>query len=382
MDDTLLPGFDGEPSYLAQPGAPFAGAQPKVKVQGGIPQLPAWLTDSKGVCGNAPRDSVLRLIDRYLGVSWASTNAAARITALGELYFLTDHWLKKYLTEGNADARARCPAVFKLFKRVVDELCASREYKVNYLPELIARIWGRTLAPHGRTADTQGVNGSGLPSGVRHLSRGDREKYRLVFQNGLAYQFTWWQPGPYKLVLAESARVGWTGGRAASSPQAIESGFAGFALSMGPETGTAKHHRCAHARDSFDSSYAANDTVLCTGTLSIRRGRVEAIGSGGGNYQPALEHLVNVIQTLLTYGVPPQTIRVRAVANSWARDIDKRGTCRIEIPGDELLKRRASALGMTLAGGMNLENLRGRGCTDCGLGGLFPTVALFPKGVS
>jgi hypothetical protein len=311
-----------------------------------IPSLSRWQADS----GPAKRDWVLRLIDRYLyeyhhKKAWKEKWTA--VSVLGQLYFLADHWLREAPIRSTV-TQMRGPWVRELFEAVVDNLCFFLDCKVNYLPELIELHWGRILTVGGYYVDNQNVSRRGmlpqhiprslLPTVADYLTAAEREKYRLIFENGVAYQTTWAAPH-FKRIPAESRLVGWTAG-SYSAPEMMESGFAGFAMSMGRDIYMARHHGNYKRHNFYHSSYLAGGTVLCTGSMKIVHGHVLAIKNDSGHYRPTLEHLVNVLQALEMYRVPPRQIRVIAVANSWKLPNGRSGP-RTEMWGDEFLRNRA-----------------------------------------
>jgi hypothetical protein len=278
-----------------------------------IPSLLDWQLSSSAGGGGTPRDGVLGLIDRYLNAYYHSSDPWEKVSILGQLYFLTDRWLR----EARVRRDPREPGVLELFIAVVDNLCYLLDCTVNYLPTLIEQYWGRILTKHGYDLDNRGIPRGGLPTVADYLTAAEREKYRLIFNNGLAYQSTWWAVPPYSLELAESNMIGWTDARGPRAPQMMETGFAGFAMSMGRDIFMATHHGSYNKDNFFHSSYLAGGTVLCTGTILIERGRVRAIKNDSGHYRPTLEHLMNVVHALGMYGVPPSTLTVIAVAGSW-----------------------------------------------------------------
>jgi hypothetical protein len=331
-----------------------------------IPSLSRWLDDSN--CGGghpATRDWVLRLIDRYLCAfhhrrDWENWWEAVSI--LGQLYFLTDHWLRESPAPHSKINQKREPWVRELFEAVVDNLCFLLDCKVNYLPEMIELYWGRILTDGGYYTDNQNPSGRGilprhiprsmLPTVADYLTAAEREKYRLIFCDGLAYQTTWWKEKPFRRIPAESKVVGWTDAEGPHAWQTMEErekmkkgrmmedGFAGFALSMGRDFYIATHHRNYARHNFYHSSYLAGGTVLCTGSMKIVHGHVLAIKNDSGHYRPTLEHLVSVLQALEMYRVPPRQVRVIVTANSWKLPNGRSGP-RTEMWGDELLHRRA-----------------------------------------
>jgi hypothetical protein len=349
------------------------------------------MTDSQGGNANPPRDALLRHIDDYLRTYWMKTDTWERVSILGELYFLTDCWLKtvqhgqshagaslrspaapsgwlKTVQQGPRHAifSARQPVVLKLFRSVVDALCFLLDCKVNYLPQRIEETWGRMLTPHGYNLDNLLTTPGAIPTTTEYLSSTEREKYRLAFRDGKAFQKTWWDP-PIRWVPADSARVHWHYGPKVpdTTPPMFDRGFAGFALSMGREFYMATHYggfEDPRARLNFyHSAYLSGDAVLCTGSMLIDNGEVKAIKNDSGHYKPRLEHLVNIVQALGMYGIAPYKVKVFAVAHSWQEDDGSDGPYEFEIAGDQLLRWRSGALGTRLRAEANERNMRACG---------------------
>jgi hypothetical protein len=236
------------------------------------------------------------------------------------------------------------------------------------LPQALEEWWGRALTEHGYAVDNATWQQKGgkwvprprkpeeigkFPDVAKYLSRAELENYRLRFDNGLAYMRSRTDAG--KWVLANSDGVGWSCGDK-TLPAMMDKGYAGFALSMGRELFMA-HHRGSFDKDNFfHSSYMAGDSVLCTGTMKIVNGRVKAIRNDSGHYQPTVDHLVNVVQTLAMHGVKPADVTVRAVPYSW-KDKGVVQTTELKRQGDELLRSRNNGSGLYARMEANAQNV-------------------------
>jgi hypothetical protein len=195
-----------------------------------------------------------------------------------------------------------------------------------------------------------------FPDVAQYLSRAELENYRLRFDNGLASMRSRTDPG--KWVLANSDGIGWSCGDK-TLPAMMDKGYAGFALSMGRELFMA-HHRGSFDKDNFfHSSYLSGESVLCTGTIKIVNGRVKAIRNDSGHYQPTVDHLVNVVQTLAMHGVNPADVTVRAVPYSW-KDKGVLQTTELRRQGDELLRSRNNGGGLYARMEANAKNIDDR----------------------
>lgn len=295
-----------------------------------------------------------------------------RLALLGQLYFVSDHWLK--IASKTPDVgvyKLTLPAVTPLFLTVVDKLCKAFRCSPNVLPQALEEWWGRALTEHGYAVDNalwqlQGTKWvprppradevGKFPDVAQYLSRAEVENYRLRFDNGLAYMRSRTDAG--KWVLAHSEAIGWSCGDK-TLPAMMDKGYAGFALSMGRELFMA-HHRGSFDKDNFfHSSYLSGNSVLCTGTLKIVNGRVKAIRNDSGHYQPTLDHLVNVLQTLAMHGVKPADVTVRAVPLSWkVKGVVQ--TTELRRQGDELLRERNNGYGLHARMEANAQNIAHR----------------------
>lgn len=346
-----LPGSHFQSGYQGVVGAPTE-----------VPDSGAWLT-STGGSSQSPRDTILKLLDESVAAYHSCSNHWDKLAVLGRLYFLTDAWLKYAKANQNPLTKQREGAVNNLFLAVVDRLCFRFKCTVNLLPQRLEECWGRVLTKHGHDVDTQQTATGGIPKIVDYLDRAQAEKYRLVFMRGRAYQKTWWKapPDDTAFVLAESSRVGWEDGRGKTAPQMMDPGYAGFALSMGREIFMAHHRGSFWEHNFFHSSYLSGDTVLCTGTMRIERGVVLGIKNDSGHYQPTLEHLLNVVETLQMNGFPPRTIKVTAVGYSW---VDSSGVQQSQprvMTGEELMQNRGGGWGLYQRLQANDANVQQRG---------------------
>jgi hypothetical protein len=323
-----------------------------------IPPLNIWLKDT----GTWPRDNILKLLDESVGAYYTCLKHWDKLAVLGRLYFLTNGWLDFAKANKNPATTAREPVVNNLFLAVVDRLCFRFDCAVNVLPQKLEDCWGRVLTPHGHEIDTKHAATGALPVIADYLDRAEVEKYRLIFVNGLASQRTWWKnpPDDARTELAESSRVGWEYGRADLDPM-MGPDYAGFAMSMSRQIFMAHHRGCFRKHNFFHSSYLSGDSVLCTGTMLIRKGRVLAIKNDSGHYQPTLEHLLNVVEALQMYGFSPVNITVTAVKGSWKYDNGAPGDYEIESDGQELLNWRGSGATLQNRTKANQANIKARG---------------------
>jgi hypothetical protein len=83
-------------------------------------------------------------------------------------------------------------------------------------------------------------------------------------------------------------------------------GHAGFVLSMGGDFFMGQHGiggKINEEKNVYHSSYTAGRAVRCSGTWKVENGVVKEISDSSGHYKPNLNHMINALETLKTYGV-------------------------------------------------------------------------------
>jgi hypothetical protein len=303
-----------------------------------LPSIQAW-RDALQRGGAPPGDRALNLIATYLGTYWQERDDWDQLALLGQLYFLTDNWLKAAGVNSHLAAQSAVQkAVLKLFGAVVNELCKCIACSVNRLPQMLESIWGRVMTPDGRRTDGwTGVSPGQTPTVAKYLSRAEAEKYRLIFDDlGRAQQLTWWNgKPPWELRLANSAP--WRGA-AAPGFREMNVGFAGYVLSMGREFYMTRHRNgFKDGKDFYHSSYLAGDPVLCAGTIEIVNGRVLTVTNESGHFRPTVHHLLEVVQALQMHGVTPASFEVSAMRGSWDPKPGQSGQGSLVLRGDRFL---------------------------------------------
>jgi hypothetical protein len=339
-----------------------------------LPKVTAWEAQV-GVfkATHAPIRTLCEYLRAYHDRSGTDVSSGwDRLALMGQLFFVTDHWLKMASKSPDVGVyKLTTPPVTSLFLTVVDKLCKAFQCSPNVLPQALEEWWGRALTEHGYTVDNALWQQQGhtwvprprkpeevgkFPDVAQYLSRAEVENYRLRFDNGLAYMRSRSDPGRW--VLAHSESIGWSCGDK-TLPAMMDKGYAGFALSMGRELFMA-HHRGSFDKDNFfHSSYLSGESVLCTGTIKIVNGRVKAIRNDSGHYQPTVDHLLNVLQTLAMHGVKPADVTVRAVPYSW-KDKGVVQTTELRRQGDELLRARNNGGGLYARMEANAQNIAHR----------------------
>jgi hypothetical protein len=316
------------------------GYQPVSRTNGLLPQPQEWLKYLH-IRNELKGDRRLVLIRDFLAAYHHTRDQWRQLSALGQIYFLADHWMKNQPRGSQKDPY---PTVHRIFRETVDKMCMALDCGVNVLPTKLEEYWGALPSYFGFSVDRRIQNGGQVkpgapPKAAEYLDRAEADKYRLRFIDGVAYQVPWWRTAPpFDLVVAESNTA--EPSFPPNSQPALDHkpGFAGFILSMDREIYIARHAFGRGRRGFFHSAYTGGCSVLCAGFILIQGGAVKAVTNASGHYMPAIQCLTNVIQTLQMYGVVPHTVQVTAVAYSWKNQDGSPGTYDVSAKGDKLLK--------------------------------------------
>ena len=263
-----------------------------------IPTHAKWLKDSSVRLSKRSKDTVLTKIDYFVNFYHCvptdnlTEKKHCQNDIAGELYFLTDYWLKSFKsTPGMSKGREK--AVQKLYSCVVHHLCKIfGGCAIATLPQKLEIFFGRKMTAHGEKIDTVGNN-------AKYLSRAQSEAYRLHFRKGRAYQ---WRNG--KLVIADTTKNG-----------DCFFGFANFVMSMQRDIYTKPQHVAESPpgknENFYHSSYLNGDAVLCAGSIKIEKGFIKVINTDSGHYQPTDSHLINALRALEMHGIQTDDIEVQ-----------------------------------------------------------------------
>jgi hypothetical protein len=240
-----------------------------------------------------------------------------RLYLRADLYMTTTYWLENRFESEAPDAYH---AVRELNGLVHAKLCRNYGVGAAKLPMELRRRFGKEIE--------SGPGASDRKYPTYYLDIAQREKYRIVFNNGVAYQYPWWLPDldpdvvnfAHSLVPAESSHAieqqfieahEWVKKNDPRSLHLVPLKPVGnFVIGMNREMYIGKHQ----SRDSmftgenvqkgfFHSSYLSGDTVLCAGGIYIEKGRIRAVSNSSGHYQPDARYMLNTIECLLMHGV-------------------------------------------------------------------------------
>ncbi|TKC87732.1 hypothetical protein FAZ69_15705 [Trinickia terrae] len=269
-------------------------------------------TDLKFVIsGRRVEDRILNNIDSLLDLfhgleseSDAGVKKAARINVLGRLYFATDRWLKIADQGSNPTVNPRRrPAVFALYKLIVDRIKSDAGVNESVMPSWLVKTFGKDMVEHGVHVDL-------VTDSARYLSEQEREKYKIVFKGGLAYQQKWWEDSA-ALILADTEIRNHND----VVNKVISNLFGGYVVSMSGDFYSGPHVPAAEKSNNgrYHSSYFSGGSVLCAGEIRIRNGVVTHINDKSGHYRPDSSNLARAVEALETQGVNIKNILVKAL---------------------------------------------------------------------
>ncbi len=332
------------PLLISDPTDPRPmGYQPVPRTQGFLPTPEDWMKFIR-VKNENRGDKRLILIRDYLrALHQADRDEWRRLSALGQMYFLADHWLKNQHPGSHKDPY---PQVHRLFREVADMMCLQLKCAVNTLPSVLEDYWG-CLPTFEWFAVDRGIWGNGRkvkpgsqPNVGKYLQRAELEKYRLIFKKGVAWQVPWWRPAPpYDLVRADSRPAACSFPPDSRNAREADPGFAGFVLSMDREFYVAHHYYGDDRKGLYHSAYTRGNPVLCAGTIYMDEGVVRVVKNASGHYMPPVESLTNVLDALVMHGIAAHTVKVVAVAKSWKRRDGSTGQHDVECWGSDFLTK-------------------------------------------
>lgn len=288
------------------------------------PTLDQWKKDSSVSLATRSDDALLTRIDTLIDEYHKAADAMVKATLRVDLYFTLDYWLKAYKTTKGMN-KGREPAVYGLYKYIVDRLCEFFACQVNILPRELELHFGKRLTFHGEKRDIQ-------QEFATYLTRAQVAKYRITFKAGRAYMYVWPGKGKEldgreKTVLKEGRlKVVKADSSTASNPGVFgkDASWGGFAMSMGRELYMARHH-CGEGKagpgengNFYHSSYLGGDAVMCAGTMRIVDGLITDVANDSGHYQPTSDSFVALLEALRMHGVAVDQIRVHAmIPGTW-----------------------------------------------------------------
>jgi hypothetical protein len=313
-----------------------------------MPTLDQWRRDSSVTLAVRSHDVVLTNIDKLIEEFQGSNDGFVKLATACQLFFALDYWLKEYPKTASMD-KGRAPAIEALYKFVAaNYLCDRLKCTINTLPRELELLFGRELTGHGRVIDH-------ADGAANYMSPLEAARYKLVFRQGLVYQFPWWNRNSPRnaLELADSSH--------ASSRAHVERGpnaqlfrtFGFFTMSMSRDIYMAEHYVAAdpvwdgdgelvmlQTKGIYHSSYLSGVAAMFAGSMLIQAGRIRAIRSDSGHYQPADVNTAALLRTLTMHGIPINQIDVYDYAGNL--DIDGASFMADNGGWAQILQQRAS----------------------------------------
>jgi hypothetical protein len=240
-----------------------------------------------------------------------------------DLYLATEIWLKHHPAQG-LNHGGHQQQRYETFHRAVDDLhgvakyllCKSLNAKPNNLERKIETTFGRKVGPVQAQGDMEQLE----TNSMYYLKQLQREKCRLVFNNGRAFRYPYELPDldsethgdHHQLVLADTDVVGEI--YQVIDGQVLRGDAAGFVLGHDREFYVAVHVEAdilGEGTKSFKhSSYFSGANVLFAGAIIIKKGYVTYVGIGSGHYKPSRLQLLHCLQALVAHGVSLKDVKV------------------------------------------------------------------------
>jgi hypothetical protein len=252
-----------------------------------MPSLAVWKKDSFVGTGLFPRradDLCLMRIDELLDL-YPQSQGGQGLYITAEIFFTTMWWINNFKTQGSKMDERRRPAILRL------NLCAANQVAELLAPCSIGEVtsklkamYGTGMSKHGKKTDRK--------QKPYYLGVLEREKYRVIFRNGLAYrlQQSWGQEPAVKRV--DTSRFDLDGDRKGTGFVMTLSG-AFYVADLGP---MAEFTGGNNVR--FHSCLRGGEPILSAGTVSVVRGRITRIKNDSGHYEPVDESLAQVLRKL------------------------------------------------------------------------------------
>ena len=290
-----------------------------------MPSLAEWKKDSAVGTALWPRradDLCLVRIDELVDL-YEPGQGGQVLYITAEIFFTTMWWVNNFKTQGAKMDERRRPAILRL------NLCAANQVAVLLAPCSVGEVasklkamYGTGMSKHGKKLDRKQT--------PYYLSVLEREKYRVIFRNGLAYrlQQAWGKEPEVKRVDTKHSDIG--GDRKGMGFVMTLSG-AFYLADLGA---MAEFTGGNNVR--FHSCFRGGEPILCAGTASVVRGRIIRIKNDSGHYQPVDQSLAHVLRKLQFSGVDLSKIEVHR--EEWKQGEEDRYITPTAYSGDWFLR--------------------------------------------
>lgn len=262
-----------------------------------LPTVQAWKKDSS--VGNlfTPKrrnDPTLLRIDRMVKSLNKQQAAGPYAYKLGGLFSTTMYWNNNYKYNRQMEAGRR-DAIMKLNLFTGNQLARLHNCGLGGLAFKLQELYGKSMDQYGVDLDGAG----GVDGG--YMSPDKRERYRVVFRNGLAHRFS------TKLSAKPNMALKLIHTPDAPGDTAREG--SGFVFSLSNELFVGAFGM-GNIGPTYHSSFMGGRPVKCAGMIIIEHGVVTQIRNDSGHYRPSDESLAQVLRHLKTIGADISKITV------------------------------------------------------------------------
>lgn len=276
-----------------------------------LPTVSQWKKDSS--VGNlfTPKrsaDPTLLRIDRMVNSLNQPQSAGEYAYKLGGLFFTTMYWNNNHKINTRMDSGRR-DSILRLNLWAGNKLGQIHQCGVGGVAMKLHDIYGKSMDEHGITTDGPGGQNA------NYLNALQRERFRVIFRNGLAYRFSTKLSTNPNTVLTpwdttdfyEADQVNTE--KATGKVTYIQKGEGiSFVFSMSHELFVG--HIRGIGSLSYHSSFMGGATVQCAGSIAIKQGVITRLKNDSGHYKPKDEALAQVLRHLKTVGVNINKITV------------------------------------------------------------------------
>lgn len=254
-----------------------------------IPALQHWTKDRAGLASNKSQpDRVLERIDDLVKSYGRTKNSAKHSYLLGELYFSTKYWIrnvKPALTQ-----KQQAAPVHALFDCVERRLARLFKCDLRMVGAKLQKYYCCCENAHGIFCDEYDIPHS-------FDVRGETEKFKLYFVNGLAMWNRWWEQSTGGLVPVDTAEAR---KRATFGTSSLRPDAAFFVMNRYRDMYAAPHFSQNADYPMYHSSIPKGQAVQFAGTIVIKGGQIKEIRNDSGHYKPGNDYMLNVLEHLKT----------------------------------------------------------------------------------
>lgn len=255
-----------------------------------LPTVKTWKKDS--YVGNLLKpkrsnDPTLIRIDRMVNSLNKPQAAGEYAYKLGGLFFTTMYWNNNHKFNPQMDSRRR-EAIVKLNLFAANQLARAHNCGLAALAAKLQQIYGKGMDQYGIALDGAGGQNGG------YMSAAVRERYRVIFRNGLAHRFN---PD-----LATRPNMDLKLIHTPDAPGDTAREGVGFVFSLSNELFVGAFGM-GGIGPTYHSSFMAGKPVKCAGMIVIENGIIKRIRNDSGHYRPSDESLAQMLRHLKTIGV-------------------------------------------------------------------------------